>query len=59
MFVVSGPGSDGRNLMQGSITNRTLLEPASLSDALGMLRDEGPLVPMAGCTDLDVALTCH
>jgi CO/xanthine dehydrogenase FAD-binding subunit len=42
--------------MQGSITNRTLLEPATLSDALRMLRDEGPLVPMAGCTDLYVAL---
>ena len=27
-----------------------------LSDALKMLRDEGPLVPMAGCTDLYVAL---
>jgi CO/xanthine dehydrogenase FAD-binding subunit len=42
--------------MQGSITNRTLLEPKSLSDALRMLRDEGPLVPMAGCTDLYVSL---
>ena len=42
--------------MQGTITNRTLLEPASLTDALRMLRDEGPLVPMAGCTDLYVSL---
>src|SRR3979490_1895439 len=42
--------------MQGSITNRTLLEPQSLRDALRMLRDEGPLVPMAGCTDLYVSL---
>jgi CO/xanthine dehydrogenase FAD-binding subunit len=42
--------------MQGSITNRTLLEPKSLSEALRMLRDEGPLVPMAGCTDLYVSL---
>ena len=33
-----------------------LLEPRSLRDALQMLRDEGPLVPMAGCTDLYVAL---
>ena len=31
-------------------------EPRSLTDALKMLRDEGPLVPMAGCTDLYVAL---
>jgi xanthine dehydrogenase small subunit len=42
--------------MLGSISNRTLLQPRSLSDALKMLRDEGPLVPMAGCTDLYVAL---
>src|SRR4029077_3588027 len=27
-----------------------------LTDALKMLRDEGPLVPMAGCTDLYVSL---
>src|SRR5437773_5569169 len=37
-------------------THRRLLEPRSLSDALKMLRDEGPLTPMAGCTDLYVAL---
>jgi CO/xanthine dehydrogenase FAD-binding subunit len=42
--------------MLGSISNRTLLDPRSLADALRMLRDEGPLVPMAGCTDLYVAL---
>jgi xanthine dehydrogenase small subunit len=42
--------------MQGLISNRTLLRPRSLSDALRMLRDEGPLVPLAGCTDLYVAL---
>src|SRR5476651_776560 len=42
--------------MLGSISNRTLLQPQSLNDALKMLRDEGPLVPMAGCTDLYVAL---
>ena len=41
--------------MQGS-TPRTLLEPKSLADALRMLRDDGPLVPMAGCTDLYVSL---
>src|SRR5436190_2231068 len=45
-----------RALMQGSISNRSLLEPRSVADALRMLRDEGPLVPMAGCTDLYVAL---
>src|SRR4030081_985473 len=42
--------------MQGLISNRTLLQPRSLSDALRMLRDEGPLVPLAGCTDLYVSL---
>jgi CO/xanthine dehydrogenase FAD-binding subunit len=42
--------------MPGSISNRHLLEPRSLPDALRMLRDEGPLVPLAGCTDLYVAL---
>ena len=40
----------------GMVSNRLLLEPKSLTDALKMLRDEGPLTPMAGCTDLYVAL---
>src|SRR6185369_12772237 len=38
------------------ISNLQLLAPRSLADALKMLRDEGPLVPMAGCTDLYVSL---
>jgi CO/xanthine dehydrogenase FAD-binding subunit len=38
------------------IAHRTLLEPRSLADALRLLRDDGPLVPMAGCTDLYVSL---
>jgi CO/xanthine dehydrogenase FAD-binding subunit len=42
--------------MLGSVANRQLLEPRSLRDALRMLDGEGPLVPMAGCTDLYVAL---
>jgi CO/xanthine dehydrogenase FAD-binding subunit len=42
--------------MPHAISSRTLLEPKSLADALKMLRDEGPLTPMAGCTDLYVAL---
>jgi xanthine dehydrogenase small subunit len=42
--------------MRSAISGLTLLEPTSLSDALKMLRDEGPLTPMAGCTDLYVAL---
>ena len=42
--------------MISTISNRSLLQPRSLADALRMLRDEGPLVPMAGCTDLYVSL---
>ena len=42
--------------MQGTVLGRDLLEPRSLTDALKMLSSEGPLVPMAGCTDLYVAL---
>src|SRR5689334_15082557 len=43
-------------LMPSLISHRALLEPKSLTDALRMLRDEGPLTPMAGCTDLYVSL---
>lgn len=42
--------------MLSTLSNRMLLQPRSLTDALKMLRDEGPLVPMAGCTDLYVSL---
>src|SRR5262245_3076581 len=42
--------------VRSSISRRTLLQPRSLRDALKMLRDEGPLTPLAGCTDLYVAL---
>jgi CO/xanthine dehydrogenase FAD-binding subunit len=38
------------------ISHRRLLQPKSLADALKMLRDEGPVVPMAGCTDIYVSL---
>ena len=37
--------------MLGTIAGRDLLEPRSLTDALKMLSNEGPLVPLAGCTD--------
>jgi xanthine dehydrogenase small subunit len=33
-----------------------LLEPRSVKEALLLLRDEGPLVPLAGCTDVYVNL---
>jgi CO/xanthine dehydrogenase FAD-binding subunit len=42
--------------MTSSVSGRTLLQPRSLKDALKMLRDEGPLTPLAGCTDLYVSL---
>ena len=42
--------------MLGSVADRRLFLPRSLRDALRMLDGEGPLVPMAGCTDLYVSL---
>jgi xanthine dehydrogenase small subunit len=39
-----------------AVTPLALLEPRTLADALAMLRDQGPLVPLAGCTDLYVTL---
>src|SRR5438105_5809454 len=42
--------------MPGSVADRRLLNPRTLRDALRMLDAEGPMTPMAGCTDLYVAL---
>ena len=42
--------------MRTAVSPLQLLEPRSLRDALKMLRDEGPLVPLAGCTDVYVNL---
>jgi CO/xanthine dehydrogenase FAD-binding subunit len=42
--------------MLGSVANARLFEPRTLRDALRMLDQEGPLVPVAGCTDLYVSL---
>jgi len=42
--------------MRTAISSLTLLEPKSLKEALVLLRDEGPLVPLAGCTDVYVNL---
>jgi len=42
--------------MRTALSSLTLLEPRSLADALRMLRDEGPLVPVAGGTDIYVSL---
>ena len=42
--------------MKSAVTPLALLQPKTLDDALEMLRDEGPLVPLAGCTDVYVTL---
>jgi CO/xanthine dehydrogenase FAD-binding subunit len=42
--------------MRTAVTPLALLRPRTLDEALRMLRDEGPLVPLAGCTDVYVAL---
>ncbi|HLN58657.1 MAG TPA: FAD binding domain-containing protein, partial [Thermoanaerobaculia bacterium] len=42
--------------MRTAISSLALLEPKSVREALVMLRDEGPLVPLAGCTDVYVNL---
>jgi xanthine dehydrogenase small subunit len=39
-----------------AISSLQLFEPRSLRDALRLLRDEGPLTPLAGCTDIFVNL---
>ncbi|MBE3072145.1 MAG: FAD binding domain-containing protein [Acidobacteria bacterium] len=42
--------------MRAAISRLDLIEPRSLRDALRLLRDEQPIVPAAGCTDLFVSL---
>jgi CO/xanthine dehydrogenase FAD-binding subunit len=42
--------------MHTAISSLQLLEPRTLKAALVMLRDEGPLTPLAGCTDIFVNL---
>ncbi len=42
--------------MRTAVSRLALLSPRSLRDALTMLRDEAPLEPIAGCTDVYVAL---
>ncbi|MBW3570089.1 MAG: FAD binding domain-containing protein [Gemmatimonadetes bacterium] len=42
--------------MKAAASSMDLLEPRSLDDALGMLRQHAPLMPLAGCTDVFVAL---
>ena len=40
--------------MATALSRLSLLQPRTLAEALRMLRNEGPVVPMAGCTDLYV-----
>jgi xanthine dehydrogenase small subunit len=42
--------------MRSAVSALQLAEPRSLDEALRMLRDDGPLIPLAGATDLYVAL---
>jgi CO/xanthine dehydrogenase FAD-binding subunit len=42
--------------MVAILSRLALIQPRSLHAALRMLRDEGPLLPLAGCTDLYVGL---
>lgn len=42
--------------MRTAVSSLQLLEPRSLKEALVMLRDEAPITPLAGCTDVYVNL---
>ena len=42
--------------MRTAISPLALRQPRSLRDALRLLRDDGPLTPLAGCTDVYVGL---
>lgn len=42
--------------MRSATAPLDLLQPRSVEEALRWMRDEGPLVPIAGCTDVYVAL---
>jgi len=42
--------------MRTAVSRLSLFRPRTLRDALVMLRDEGPISPLAGCTDIYVGL---
>ena len=42
--------------MRPALGTMTLREPRTLREALRLLRDEGPLTPLAGCTDVFVQI---
>src|SRR5687768_6495025 len=49
-------GHDGGWPMKSAISPLSLRRPKTLPEALRMLRDQAPLVPLAGATDLYVSL---
>jgi xanthine dehydrogenase small subunit len=46
----------GGEIVRTAVSRLELLAPRSLREALRMMRDEQPLVPLAGCTDVYVNL---
>lgn len=44
------------DIVRTAISGLELLQPRTVREALRMLRDEGPLTPLAGCTDVYVGL---
>jgi xanthine dehydrogenase small subunit len=46
----------GGEIVRTAVSPLELLAPRSLREALRMMRDEQPLVPLAGCTDVYVGL---
>ena len=46
----------GGKVLRTAVSSLELLRPRSLRDALRMMRDEQPLTPLAGCTDVYVGL---
>jgi CO/xanthine dehydrogenase FAD-binding subunit len=53
---VEGERKKGEKAVRTAVSELELFEPRSLEEALRMLRDEGPLLPIAGCTDVYVGL---
>jgi xanthine dehydrogenase iron-sulfur cluster and FAD-binding subunit A len=46
----------GGKFVRTAVSSLELLRPRTLRDALRMMRDEQPLTPLAGCTDVYVGL---
>jgi xanthine dehydrogenase small subunit len=48
--------SSGGEIVRTAVSQLELLQPRTVREALKMMRDEQPLVPLAGCTDVYVSL---